>query len=139
MLKHLSVPRTVLYSGSNAVATAMKHHCYNLHQVQTEAGDRDKQLRIMTDQNAELLRLLEQEEAQSTRYSADAASASRELETLRSRYGSLLTTAKAHEDAAGRAAREGQLRSEEVRLLRAEAEALRVGGGELRLKAQVTV
>jgi hypothetical protein len=107
--------------------------------VQTEAGDRDKQLRIMTDQNAELLRLLEQEEAQSTRYSADAASASRELETLRSRYGSLLTTAKAHEDAAGRAAREGQLRSEEVRLLRAEAEALRVGGGELRLKAQVTV
>ena len=79
-------------------------------QVQLDAGDRDKQLRIMTDQNAELLRLLEAEEAQSTRLAADAQAASRELDTLRSRYGSLLTTAKAHEEAAGRAAREGQLR-----------------------------
>lgn len=35
-----------------------------LRKVQTDASDRDKQLRIMTDQNAELLRLLEAEEAQ---------------------------------------------------------------------------
>lgn len=38
----------------------------------------------------------------------------RELEALRSKYGSLLTTAKSHEEMAGRAAREGQLRAEEV-------------------------
>lgn len=41
-----------------------------LKRVQAEAADRDKQLRIMTDQNAELLRLLEQEEAQTARLSA---------------------------------------------------------------------
>lgn len=41
-----------------------------LKKVQLEAADRDKQLRIMTDQNAELLRLLEQEEAQTARLSA---------------------------------------------------------------------
>lgn len=41
-----------------------------LKKVQSEAADRDKQLRIMTDQNAELLRLLEQEEAQTGRLSA---------------------------------------------------------------------
>jgi hypothetical protein len=35
-----------------------------LPQIQADASDRDKQLRIMTDQNAELLRLLEAEEAQ---------------------------------------------------------------------------
>lgn len=40
----------------------------------------------------------------------------KELETLRSKYGSLLTTAKTHEELAGRAAREGQLRAEEVKL-----------------------
>lgn len=40
-----------------------------LKKVQSEAADRDKQLRIMTDQNAELLRLLEQEEAQTARLS----------------------------------------------------------------------
>ena len=39
----------------------------------------------------------------------------KELEALRSKYGSLLTTAKSHEEMAGRAAREGQLRAEEVR------------------------
>lgn len=41
-----------------------------LKRVQAEAADRDKQLRIMTDQNAELLRLLEQEEAQTSRLSS---------------------------------------------------------------------
>lgn len=41
-----------------------------LKKVQAEAADRDKQLRIMTDQNAELLRLLEEEEAQTTRLNA---------------------------------------------------------------------
>lgn len=40
-----------------------------LKKVQSEAADRDKQLRIMTDQNAELLRLLEQEEAQTSQLS----------------------------------------------------------------------
>lgn len=39
----------------------------------------------------------------------------KELEALRAKYGSLLTTAKSHEEMAGRAAREGQLRAEEVR------------------------
>lgn len=39
----------------------------------------------------------------------------KELEALRSKYGSLLTTAKSHEEMAGRAAREGQLRAEEVK------------------------
>lgn len=41
-----------------------------LKKIQAEAADRDKQLRIMTDQNAELLRLLEEEEAQTSRLSA---------------------------------------------------------------------
>lgn len=45
----------------------------------------------------------------------------KELEALRSKYGSLLTTAKTHEEMAGRAAREGQLRAEEVRKTTKEA------------------
>lgn len=38
-----------------------------LKKVQAGTADRDKQLRIMTDQNAELLRLLEQEETQTAK------------------------------------------------------------------------
>lgn len=43
-----------------------------LNKVQAETADRDKQLRIMTDQNAELLRLLEQEEAQTAKLSTSS-------------------------------------------------------------------
>ncbi|CAM9735053.1 unnamed protein product [Ectocarpus sp. 4 AP-2014] len=108
-----------------------------LKRVQAEAADRDKQLRIMTDQNAELLRLLEQEEAQTARLSTANEATVKELEALRSKYGSLLTTAKSHEEMAGRAAREGQLRAEEVRLLRAESEQVKHQNSELKMKTQV--
>ena len=57
-----------------------------------------------------------------------------DLEGLRSKYSSLLTTAKTHEEMAARAAREGQLRAEELRLLRAEVEQLRGQNAEMRLK-----
>ncbi|KAG5182590.1 leucine rich repeat protein [Tribonema minus] len=205
---------TTLTTASPTVVTAVR--CVPSLQIQAEASDRDKQLRIMTDQNAELLRLLEAEEAQlpcapqtnqcfcpcgtsaaaalraggtrgggrggsahtctshflsrplklyvlascdvllelidvsatathrrrrrcvqAARAAADAAAAVRDLEALRGKYGTLLTTAKQHEEMAGRAAREGQLRAEEVRLLRAEVQQLRSGGADLRMKAQV--
>ena len=38
-----------------------------MRKAQAEMADRDKQLKIMTDQNSELLRLLETEEAQTAR------------------------------------------------------------------------
>lgn len=54
----------------------------------------------------------------------------KELEALRSKYGSLLTTAKSHEEMAGRAAREGQLRAEEVmKRRRVCREGTSTGGG----------
>jgi hypothetical protein len=66
-------------------------------------------------QNDELLRLLETEEGQSARLGAELAGARTELEAIRGKYSSLLGAAKTHEEMAMRAAREGQLRSEEVR------------------------
>lgn len=69
----------------------------------------------MTDQNAELLRLLETEESQTAKLSAENETSRKQLEALRFKYGALLTTAKTHEEMAARAAREGQLRAEEVR------------------------
>ena len=62
-----------------------------------------------------------------------------DLEGLRSKYSSLLTTAKTHEEMAARAAREGQLRAEELRLLRAEVEQLRGQNAEMRRKTQVEI
>lgn len=42
-----------------------------LHQIQLENANKDKQVKILTDQNAELLRLLETEEAQTSKLGAE--------------------------------------------------------------------
>jgi hypothetical protein len=42
-----------------------------LKKAQAGNADKDKQLKIMTDQNAELLRLLETEEAQTAKISSE--------------------------------------------------------------------
>ena len=87
---------------------------------QTKMADKDKQLKIMTDQNTELLRLLETEEAQTSKLNAENRAVREELDALRTKYSSLLASAKQHEELAAVAAREGQLRADELRLLRAE-------------------
>ena len=105
--------------------------------AKSEMQDKDKQLKIMTDQNSELLRLLESEEAANAKLEVSNKEVREELEVLKDKYSNLLTTAKTHEGMAAKAAREGQLRAEELRLLRAEAEQLRSQNSEMKRKAQV--
>jgi myosin protein heavy chain len=104
-----------------------------------EVADKEKQLRIMTDQNSELLRLLESEEGLTGQLQSEVAELRAELDEIRQKHGSLLTTAKTHEELATKAAREGQLRAEEIRLLRAETEQLKQQNAELKMKTQVEV
>eukprot|EP00605_Chrysophyceae_sp_TOSAG23-4_P002139 GSChrysophyteH1.ASY1.ANO1.2366.1 assembled CDS len=104
-----------------------------------EVSDKEKQLRIMTDQNSELLRLLESEEALAAQLQGEVAEIRAELDEIRLKHGALLTTAKTHEELAVKAAREGQLRAEEIRLLRAESEQLKQQNAELKMKTQVEV
>jgi len=110
-----------------------------LKKIQLENANKDKQIKILTDQNSELLRLLETEESQTAKLSNENDGLRKDLEALKFKYGSLLTTAKTHEEMAARAAREGQLRAEEVRLLRTETETLKNQNADLRMKTQVEV
>lgn len=107
--------------------------------METEVADKEKQLRIMTDQNSELLRLLESEEGLTLQLQSEVQELRSELDELRQKHGSLLTTAKTHEEMSTKAAREGQLRAEEIRLLRAETEQLKQQNSELKMKTQVEV
>lgn len=101
--------------------------------------ERETQIKVLMDHNTELLRLLEHEETQSNTLANDKASLKADLDTLQTRYASLLATAKTHEEIASRATREGQLRAEEVRLLRNESDQLRACNTELKMKTQVEV
>lgn len=104
-----------------------------------EVADKDKQLRIMTDQTSELLRLLESEESVTAQLQGEVAELRAELDEIRQKYSALLTTAKTHEELATKAAREGQLRAEEIRLLRVEVEQLKQQNTELKMKTQIEV
>jgi len=121
-----------LQSKSRAAETQSKR-------MQTEVAEKEKQLRIMTDQNSELLRLLESEEGLTAQLQSEVSELRSELDELRQKHGSLLTTAKTHEEMSTKAAREGQLRAEEIRLLRAETEQLKQQNSELKMKTQVEV
>jgi len=107
--------------------------------MSADVADKDKQLRIMTDQNSELLRLLEAEEVNGSKLSGEVAELRAELDELRQKHGALLATAKTHEELATKAAKEGQLRAEEIRLLRVETEQLKQQNTELKMKTQVEV
>lgn len=105
----------------------------------SEVTDKEKQLRIMTDQNSELLRLLESEESLTTQLQSEVSQLRTELNELRQKHSALLSTAKTHEELATKAAKEGQLRAEEIRLLRVEVEQLKQQNTELKMKTQVEV
>ena len=121
-----------LQSKSRAAETQAKR-------MTQEVSDKDKQLRIMTDQNSELLRLLESEESLTASLQAEVAELRAEMEETRQKHSALLSTARSHEEMATMVAREGQLRGEEVRLLRAESEQLRQQNSELKMKTMVEV
>ncbi|KAF4042752.1 Leucine Rich repeat [Phytophthora infestans] len=108
-----------------------------LIKAQTGIEERETQVRVLTDHNTELLRLLEHEEAQSSSLASRTAQLKSDLETLETRYASLLASAKTHEEIATRATREGQMRAEEVRLLRNESDQLRACNVEMKMKTQV--
>ncbi|KAG3254424.1 hypothetical protein PI124_g946 [Phytophthora idaei] len=108
-----------------------------LIKAQTGIEERETQVRVLTDHNTELLRLLEHEEAQSSSLTSRTTQLKSDLEALEMRYASLLASAKTHEEIATRATREGQMRAEEVRLLRNESDQLRACNVELKMKTQV--
>lgn len=108
-----------------------------LTKAQAGVEERDTQLRVLTDHNTELLRLLEHEEAQAASLATSNAAQQRDLEALHTRLTSVMASAKIHEEVATRATREGQLRAEEVRLLRNESDQLRACNAELKMKTQV--
>ena len=110
-----------------------------MRKSENELESKDKQHKIMTDHNSELLRLLEKLEFDKATLDQVHMGLKQELDDLRGKYSSLLSTAKTHENMATQAAHQGQLRAEEVRLLRAEAEQLRNANLEMKMKTQVEV
>jgi len=92
--------------------------------LKEESLSRDKQLQILTEQNGELLRLLEIEETQNAQISSKYELCKEERDNLDAQFKVLTIKNKSCEDVANLASREGCLRSEEVKLLQSDREKL---------------
>mmetsp|Transcript_23241 Transcript_23241/g.72809 ORF Transcript_23241/g.72809 Transcript_23241/m.72809 type:complete len:819 (+) Transcript_23241:226-2682(+) len=110
-----------------------------MNKQQADAVEVSKQLQVVTEQNSELLRLLEIEEEQCAKVRSENRHLSKEVDTLKGRFDVVLASANTHEEMAKDASRECKLRGDEVRLLRTERDKLLRHLEELRLKTQVDV
>lgn len=69
----------------------------------------------------------------------DVAKLRTALEDIQTKYSSLLTSAKSHEELAAKAIKEGKLHVEEIRILRSESEHLKQFNAEFKMKTQIEI
>lgn len=110
-----------------------------LEKLKLETSDRDKQLEIMTEQNGELLRLLEAEEANNSRLSSECEEYKTRAREYREKNEMLEKLSMEHQDFTKKTTYEGHLKCEEVRLLKVEIEHLKNHSSELEMRTSVEI
>ena len=101
--------------------------------------DKDKQIRLLWDQNSDLLRQLEHEEDHTTKLQQVVFELRSELDELRHKQAAELSTSNSNTDLSTKAANEGLLRAEEFWLLKADIEKLKQQHSEEKLTAQMKI
>jgi len=107
--------------------------------LQEEGGERDLQLKIITTQHAEVLKLLESEEDKCSRLSTDMDDVQAELRDLKVEHTCLVDDANSTKEDAANMSKKSELQGEEIRLLRSEVETLKSQRSEEAMKASVEI
>ena len=108
-----------------------------LDEIKSGFEDTESQLTIMSTKNAELLKLLEGEEANTSKIISEFESCKNDSESLSKKYTSLVESTKEVGETARSAMRENQLKSDEIRVLRLEVEQLKQRNSELTIQTTV--
>ena len=108
-----------------------------LEEVKSDYEDVQTQLETMTTKNAELFNLLEREEAHTAKINSELEACRIESQDMGTKYNALVQSSKESEEAARNAIRENQLKTDEIRVLRAEVEQLRHKNSELTIQSTV--
>jgi len=108
-----------------------------LEKALSKTSDRDKHYEALKKQNAELLKLLDDEEANTSKLSAECEVIKSEAKVLREANAKLLTDSKSSRDTADASIREAKLQAEEIRLLKSEIEQLKKHSSETLMKNTV--
>lgn len=108
-----------------------------LEEVKSDYEDVQSQLETMTTKNAELFNLLEREEAHTAKINSELEACRIESQDMGEKYNALVQSSKESEEAARNAIRENQLKTDEIRVLRAEVEQLKHKNSELTIQSTV--
>lgn len=108
-----------------------------LEEVQISYDEVESNLETMTTKNTELFNLLEREEANTAKISAELEACKSDSTALGEKYTALVQSSKESEETANNALRENQLKTDEIRVLRAEVEQLKQKNSELSIQSTV--
>jgi hypothetical protein len=107
--------------------------------LQEEEREKGMQLKIITTQHAEILKLLELEEETCSRLSTDLNDVQTDLRDLKVKHTCLVDDANSTEEDASKTSKKSELQGEEIRLLRSEVETLKSQRSEEAMKASVEI
>jgi len=108
-----------------------------LETIRSQSSRRENELKIMTSQNEELLRLLETEEANNAKLASESENANSEVRELKGKYSVLGNASRIMEELTKKHVSEERLKSEEIRLLRVEIESVKSKKNEDLMKTSV--
>lgn len=99
--------------------------------------DRAKEMETMATKNAELFRLLEQEESNNEKITSELELCKKSEKCLQEKHAALMQSYKVADSKAESATRDNRLKTEEIRVLRLEVEQLRQAHSDLQIKSTV--
>ena len=105
-----------------------------LEKITSQHSDQDRHYPELKKQNAELLQLLEDEEANTAKATSQYHAIKTEAQALRDNNAKLVEDSTSNRDAADMSLRQSQLQADEIRLLKAEVEQLKQRGSESSMK-----
>lgn len=108
-----------------------------MEKITSQHSDQDRHYPELKKQNAELLQLLEDEEANTAKATSQYHAIKTEAQALRDNNAKLVEDSTSNRDAADMSLRQSQLQADEIRLLKAEVEQLKQRGSESSMKNAV--
>ncbi len=105
----------------------------------TEAEELGTQLKVVTAQHSELVKMMEAEEATNAKLAGDLESSQEELRELKAKHVVLTRESETNGEKAEQTSKKNEIQSNEIRLLHTEIEALKTKQNESTMKSSVEI
>lgn len=136
---HIDEENRELRESNFSVQSKAKVRDDELESKRLEADELEKQLKVVTSQHSELLKMVETEEATNAKLAVELESSQLQLRDLKIKQESLTRDLDKKSEIAETASKTSDVQIKEIRLLRDEVESLKVKQNESAMKASVEI